>query len=116
MDEFPALKEAGIMTEQLTLTQTIDPLADAIAWRDENPEAFAYFVTVAYEDMERGFPPSSDYCGHRLRRSGLLTRRPGEPLLFNDHLTSSLARLCKRELGIPFKTREAAVDRWEQAS
>ena len=98
------------MSEQLSLG--VDPLTDAINWRDQNPAAFAYFVSVAWEDMERGFPPSSDYCGHRLRRSGLLTRKAGEPVVFNDHLTSSLARLCKREMGIPFATRAARVDGW----
>jgi hypothetical protein len=105
----------GIWTEDNAadqLTLIVDPLQDAIAWRDENPEAFAYFLTVARDDMARGFHPSSDFCGHMVRRSGLLTRKAGSPVVFNDHLTSSLARLCKREHGIPFATREAAVDRW----
>lgn len=97
------------MTEQLTLT--VDPLADAIAWRDEHPEAFAYFLQVARDDMARGFPPSADFCGHMVRRSGLLTRKAGSPVVFNDHLTSSLARLLKREHGIPFQTRDSWHER-----
>ena len=98
------------MTDQLALT--VDPLADAIAWRDRNPEAFAFFLRVAQLDVQRGIQPSADYCGHRVRRSGLLDRRPGEPVVFNDHLTSSLARLCKRDHGVPFQLRKAKSDGW----
>lgn len=98
------------MSGQLELG--VDPLADAIAWRLEHPQAFAFFLQVARDDMAAGFPPSADYCGHRLRRSGLLTRESGSPLVFNDHLTSSLARLCKREFGVPFQTRAAKSDGW----
>ena len=98
------------MTEQLSLR--VDPISDAIAWRVNNPEAFAYFLHVARVDVANGVQPSADFCGHMVRRSGLLTRKAGEPVLFNDHLTSNLARLCKREFGIPFQTREAAADRW----
>ena len=100
--------------EQLTLAP-LDPLSAAIWWRDHNPEAAAYFVQVAREDMANHVQPSSDFCGHMVRRSGLLTRKGSGPV-FNDHLTSALARLFKRELGIPFQTREAAADRWERAS
>jgi len=102
------------VAEQLALR--VDPLQDALSWRDSNPEAFDYFVMVARQDIVRGFQPSADFCGHMVRRSGLLTRKKGEAVVFNDHLTSNLARLCKRELGIPFNTRDAAVDRWEVAS
>lgn len=90
----------------------LDPLADAIFWRDENPEAFAYFLKVALNDLDRGFRPSADFCGHMVRRSGLLRLKSGEPVVFNDHLTSSLARLLKREYGIPFATRAAKSDGW----
>jgi hypothetical protein len=103
------------MTEQLTLAPA-DPLADAVAWRQKNPEAFSYFLQVALDDIERGFPPSSDYCGHRLRRSGLLTREKGSPVVFNDHLTASLGRYCKREFGIPFATRDRIADHWKGAT
>jgi hypothetical protein len=96
------------VTEQLPLT--LDPLADAIAWRDANPEAFSYFLQVALDDIDRGFHPSADFCGHMVRRSGLLTRKPGEPVVFNDRLTSALARLLRRDYDIPFQLRRAKVD------
>lgn len=99
-------------TPEETVAHGVDPLADALDWRAKNPDAFAYFLSVATNDMKHGIPPSADFCGHMVRRSGLLTRKPGSPVVFNDHLTSTLARLCKRDYGIPFKTREAAVDRW----
>ena len=46
-----------------------------------------------------------DAYGHLLRRPHMaarlgLTRRAGEPVLFNDHLTSSLAHLLRREHGL----------------
>jgi len=97
-------------SEQLSLG--VDPLGDAISWARHNPEAFAYFLQVAREDMNKGIQPSADFCGHMVRRSGLLTRQKGEPVVFNDHLTSNLARLCKRDHGIPFSTRAARVDGW----
>jgi hypothetical protein len=98
------------MSAQLTLG--VDALADAIAWREHNPEAFAFFLEVARNDMRTGMHPSADFCGHMVRRSGLLTRKDGEPVVFNDRLTSGLARLCKREYGIPFSTRRARADEW----
>lgn len=93
------------MTDQLTLT--VDPLTEAKNWREAHPEAFAYFLQVARDDVARGFPPSADFCGHMVRRSGLLTREKHSPVVFNDHLTSALARLCKRDYDIPFQTRES---------
>jgi hypothetical protein len=45
-----------------------------------------------------------------------LTRRTGDPVLFNDHLTSSLARLLNREHGIPFSLRQPRVDSWRTPS
>lgn len=95
----------------------VDPLADAIAWKRANPEAYRALVLWAKEDVANGIRPSMDAYGHLLRRPHLaarlgLTRRTGDPVLFNDHLTSSLARLLKREHGIPFPTRQARVDGW----
>lgn len=103
------------MTDQLTLAP-VDALADAIAWRRKNPEAFAYFLEVARADVHNGVHPSSDFCGHMVRRSGLLKREKGRPVVFNDRLTSGLARLLKRDYGIPFETRSARVDSWGRAS
>ena len=87
------------MSDQLTLT--VDPLADAIAWSRQNPEAYRALVLWALEDVENGVRPSMDAYGHLLRRPHMaaklgLQRRTGDPILFNDHLTSSLARLLKR--------------------
>ena len=108
------------MTEQLELTG-VDPLGDAVSWKRRNPEAYRALVLWAKEDVANGVRPSMDAYGHLLRRPHMaarlgLTRRTGEPVLFNDHLTSSLARLLRREHGIPFATREARVDSWPEAS
>lgn len=106
------------MSEQLELT-AVDPLADAVAWRRANPDAYAALVLWAKEDMLNGVRPSMDAYGHLLRRPHMaarlgLTRRTNDPVLFNDHLTSTLARLLKREHGIPFETRKAGVDGWNR--
>ena len=37
---------------------------------------------------------------------------PGDVVLVNDHLSSALARLLERELGIKLPTRTARVDSW----
>jgi len=99
----------------------VDPLADAVAWKRANPEAYRALVLWAKEDVANGIRPSMDAYGHLLRRPHLaarlgLTRRTGDPVLFNDHLTSSLARLLRREHGIPFSTRQATVDGWRTPS
>lgn len=107
------------MSDQLTLG--VDPLADAIAWRRKNPEAWEALVAWAKADVANGIRPSMDAYGHLLRRPHManrlgLARMLGDPVLFNDHLTSSLARLLKREHAIPFETRQARVDEWSEAS
>ena len=107
------------MSTQLALG--VDPLADAIAWAKRNPDAYAFLVRLAYEDTARGIRPSMDAYGHILRRPHIarrlgLTRSDREPVLFNNNLTSSLARLLKREHGFAFATRAARVDEWEAAS
>jgi hypothetical protein len=109
-----------VSAEQLALSG-VDPLSDAIAWKREHPEAYRALVLWARADVEAGIRPSMDAYGHILRRPHIaarlgLRRRTGDPLLFNDHLTSSLARLLKREHGIPFATRAARVDEWSVAS
>lgn len=108
------------MSAQLELCG-VDPLADALAWKRANPEAYRALVLWAKEDVANGIRPSMDAYGHLLRRPHLaarlgLTRRTGDPVLFNDHLTSSLARLLKREHGIPFSFRQARVDGWRRSS
>lgn len=95
----------------------VDPLADAIAWKSANPDAYRALVLWAREDVANGVQPSMDAYGHLLRRPHMsailgLKRRIGDPVLFNNDLTSSLARLLKREYGFPFATRAARVDSW----
>ena len=108
------------MSEQLELTGSTRS-ATRLDWKRRNPEAYRALVLWAKEDVANGVRPSMDAYGHLLRRPHMaarlgLTRRTGEPVLFNDHLTSSLARLLRREHGIPFATREARVDSWPEAS
>ena len=74
-------------------------------------------VSLAYEDTMRGIRPCMDAYGHILRRPHIarrlgLTPRLGDPVLFNNNLTSGLARLLKREHGFDFATRAARVDGW----
>jgi hypothetical protein len=96
------------MSDQLTLT--CDPLQDAIHWAEHHPDQLEFVLEIARADMLNGVHPSADYCWHCLRRSGLVVRKAGEPVLLNDSLTSSVARLLKRDYGIPFSTRSAKVD------
>ena len=98
------------MTEQLTLAA--DPLADMAYWAAHHPEQLRFILDLWEQDKAANIPPSADYYWHCLRRSGLVTRQAGEPVTCNDHATSSLARYLKREHGVPFRTRDAAVDRW----
>jgi hypothetical protein len=103
------------MSSQLTLT--VDVLADAVAWKRANPEAYRALVMWARADVAAGIRPSMDAYGHILRRPHIasrlgLRRQHLSPVLFNDHLTASLARLLKREHGIPFETRRAYSDTW----
>jgi hypothetical protein len=96
------------------LTLAVDPLADAVAWAAHHPEQLEYVLEIARRDVRSGIHPSADYCWHCLRRSGLVVRKAGEPVLLNDRLTSSVARLLKRDYGIPFATRAARVDGWAE--
>jgi hypothetical protein len=73
-------------------------------------------LTVIDVDHLAGVRPSMDAYGHPLRRPHMaarlrLTRRSGDPVVFNDHLASSLARLLRREHGIPFVTQAARSPR-----
>ena len=105
------------MNAQLSL-ETVDPLQDAITWTRQNPDAYRALIQWSLDDMAAGIRPSMDAYGHVLRRPHMAERlglrRSGPNLLFNDHLTSSLARLLKREHGIPFATRAARVDGWAE--
>jgi hypothetical protein len=96
----------------------VDPLADAIAWREKNPAAWDAIVKWASDDMDAHIHPSMDAYGHALRRPHWahklgLKRILGDPVLFNDHLTTSLARLIMRDHPtIKFPIRKARVDSW----
>jgi hypothetical protein len=94
------------VTAQLTLTTDIE----AVHFLAANPGAEAFILGVALEDMRNRVQPSMDYCGHRLRRSGLLKPGVGHEFTFNDHKTSVLGRYFKREYGIPFHTRASKHD------
>jgi len=88
------------VSEQLTMT-AVDTLADVLAWRDSNPEAWRAIVEWAHEDRAYGITPSTrTYCCVLRRpqwaqRLGL--RRMTSPVPVNDHLSSGLARLLNRE-------------------
>lgn len=100
------------------LTLQVDPLADAVAWAIQNREAYRFLVSLTRQDIEAGVRPSMDAYGHVLRRphiAGLLgLRRMSAPVLFNNSLTSNLARLIMREhpdLAGAFETRDSWAER-----
>ena len=109
----------GIMSDQLSLT--VDPLGDAVSWRRLNPDAYAALVRWCREEIAAGGRPSIDAYGHVLRHPYIarhlgLVRMAGDPVLFNNNLTSGLARLLKRDEGLEIPTRAARVDGWQEAS
>lgn len=106
------------MSEQLSLT--VDPLADVLAWKRRNPDAWRFIVDLAHQDRARGIDPSTRYYCCVLRRPEHARRlgleRCSESLLVNDHLSSGMARLLNRlypDLRCP--TRAARVDAWSAA-
>lgn len=112
------------MSEQLalTLSGSVDPLADVLAWARENPDAWEYVVTWAHQDHAAGIPISTRAYACVLRRPHMvnrlgLHRRPFCAVTVNDHITSGLARLLNRlypDLDVP--TRRAWADIQEEAS
>ena len=113
------MQEGDAVNAQLELG--VDPLADAIAWKRENPEAWTAVVSWAFEDRANGIDPSTRMYCCLLRRphfANLLgLKRCSASLLLNDHLSADMARLLNRlypNLNCP--TREAAADRMERAS
>lgn len=100
------------------LSLGVDPLADALAWCQENEPAWHQIVEWAHEDRAAGIAPSTRAYAYFLRRPHFvrllnLTRMLGDQVLINDHITSGLARLLNRNfpyLKVP--TREASVDSW----
>ena len=103
-------------TDQLSLG--VDPLADVLAWRQENEAAWRQIVKWAHEDRAAAIAPSTRAYAYFLRRPHFvrrlrLTRMLGDQVLINDHITSGLSRLLNREFpALKVPTREAAVDSW----
>jgi hypothetical protein len=96
---------------------SIDPLQDAVAWSQKNPEAWSAVVEWAHADRANGTSPSTRLYCCLLRRphfAALLgLRRCSASVLIDDHLSSNMARLLNRtypDLKCP--TRDAAADRW----
>jgi hypothetical protein len=121
-DEFGFLvmaEKAAGPTGQLVLG-VVDPLADAVAWTRRNPVAWRVLAGWARRDADNGVRPSTRLYLCLLRhpffsRELGLERMPGDAMLVNDHLSSSLARLLKRDFGIEVPTRSAHVDSWKGA-
>lgn len=105
------------MSEQLTM-QAVDPLADVLAWREENPEAWRAVVEWAHADRAAGVDPSTRMYCCILRRPHFgvrlgLRRMNLDPVLVNDHVSSGMARLLNREYpDLRCPTRKATVDGW----
>lgn len=104
------------MTGQLALT--LDPLADVLAWRKANPDAWSAVVVWAHQDRAAGIDPSTRMYCCILRRPHMasllgLRRMTGDPVLVNDHASSGLARLLNREYpDLKCPVRRARVDGW----
>lgn len=104
------------MNAQLTFADVaIDPLADAIAWRDANPAAFDQLVEWARTDQRAGYRPAVDLYFNLLRRPhfarALGMRATGGPYLANNNLRSAVARLVMREYpDVVFELRRAKHD------
>ncbi len=96
----------------------VDPLADVLAWRRKNPEAWDAVVTWAHQDRAAGIDPSTRMYCCILRRphfAGMLglRRMAGDPVLVNDHESSGMARLLNRDYpDLKCPTRKAWADGW----
>ena len=106
------------MSDQLVL-EHVDPLADAIAWRERNPRAWRAIVTWALQHAAHGIRPSTRLYLCLLRNPEAaadlnVQGMPGDPVKVNDHLSAGLARLLEREYGLDCGCRTAAVDSWSQ--
>lgn len=99
------------MTEQLTLSQGVDPLADAIYWAKHYPEQVRFVLQLWEMDRVRNIPPSMDYYWHCIRRAGFTDRKTGSPVVCNDGMTSVISRYLKREYGIPFRLRDSWTEK-----
>ena len=99
---------------QLSLDNTT--LLEAIAWRDQHPEAYRQIVRWAHEDARlRGYCAMQSYL--EALRSPALARRLGlhragdEPYKVNHNLRSGLTRLILLEYpSLPFRPRRSKCD------
>lgn len=104
------------MSDQLSMDALlVDPLADAIAWRDANPQAYRQIVAWAEEDIANGARPAIDLYANLLRRPHFARRlgliRSDDVYVVNNNLRSSIARLVMREnAGIRFEIRRSSYD------
>jgi hypothetical protein len=112
----------GQMEGQLSI-DTVDPLADAVAWKRKNQTAYSQLVEWAYEDQKhfnlgkRGSRPSIGLYAELLRRPHFANRlrlvRSDVAFLVNNNIRADLARLIMRdEPAIKFETRRATADVW----
>lgn len=90
-------------------------LLEAIAWRDEHPEAYKQIVRWAHEDARKRGRCSMQRCFEGLRSPELARRlgleRPGEPYTINHNLRSALTRLVLIDHpSLPFRPRRSKCD------
>ena len=99
------------------LDAVVDPLADAVAWKKANPEAYRQIVTWAMEDRKHGARPSIALYVELLRRPHFANRlrlqRSSVIFLINNDIRASLSRIINREYNLNFPIREAKSDFWE---
>lgn len=104
-------------TATVTTLPNVDPLADAVAWREKNPYAYEMCLFWAREDQKEGNRPSIKLYFELLRRPWMARQlgmvRSDVQFVLNNNLHSQVARLINRECkDVHFPTREAKSDRW----
>lgn len=105
------------MSDQLALfdTEADAALADARAWRDANPKAYAAIVAWAHEDAATGRCAMQRYI-EALRdpryAAALFVHRTDAVYLVNHNVRSGLTRLVLSEYpALPFHTRKSRADK-----
>lgn len=106
------------MTGQMTLDECaagVDQLADAVAWKADNPIAYEAIVAWARADIANGARPAIDLYANLLRRPhfahalGLV--RSDVVYAVNNNLRSLLSRLVMREYPeLVFELRRSRTD------
>ena len=91
-----------------------DPMAEAIAWKDANPEGYRLLVGWAFRDAGAGRRCSMKYYGELLRKPWQRTATvEGCPYVVNNTALSGLVRILVREfpeLEGSFETRRSRAD------